>query len=85
MDSHAAEIIPQFIPGAQVESEENSEIERESIRADPVYRIQYMGKPHILKMKLQTGSDSEMADRMLQYHVETLYGGTEHAIRQPDR
>nr|HET6904402.1 hypothetical protein [Ktedonobacteraceae bacterium] len=70
MGSHAAEIIPQFIPGAQVESEENSEIERESIRADLVYRIQYMGKPHILNMELQTGSDSEMADRMLQYHVE---------------
>ncbi len=27
-------------------------------------------KPHILNMELQTGSDSEMADRMLQYHVE---------------
>ncbi len=70
MGSHAAEIIPQFIPGAQVETEENSEIERESIRADLVYQIQYMGKPHILNMELQTGSDSEMADRMLQYHVE---------------
>lgn len=81
MGSYAVEIIPQFIPGAQIESEGNSEIERESIRAGLVYRIQYMGKPHILNMELQTGLDSEMADRMLQYHVEVLYGGTEHAIR----
>lgn len=70
MGSHAAEIIPQLVPGVEIESEENSEIERESIRADLVYLGRYMGEPHVLNMELQSGSDSEMADRMLQYHVD---------------
>lgn len=70
MDTHAAEIIPEFVPDSQLIREENSEIERESIRADLVYRIQHKGMPHILNMELQTNADSEMPKRMLRYHVE---------------
>ncbi len=60
MDTHAAEIIPEFVPDSQLIRQENSEIERESIRADLVYRIQHKGMPHILNMELQTNADSEM-------------------------
>ncbi len=70
MDTHAAEIIPEFVPDSQLIRQENSEIERESIRADLVYRIQHKGMPHILNMELQTNADSDMPKRMLRYHVE---------------
>lgn len=70
MEDYAAEIIPELLPDTYLESEINSEIERESIRADLVYRVRRHGQPHILNMELQSGSDKEMAHRMLRYHVE---------------
>src|SRR6266480_345141 len=70
MGDRAAEIIPQLLPEAEVVSEENIEIKRELLRADLVYLVQYKGKAHILNLELQTNADSEMAFRMLLYHVE---------------
>jgi hypothetical protein len=70
MGDRAAEIIPQLLPEAEVVSEENIEIKRELLRADLVYLVQYKGKPHILNLELQTNADSDMAFRMLLYHVE---------------
>jgi hypothetical protein len=47
----------------------NIEIDRTTLKADLVYNIRYRSKPHILNMELQTGSDKDMAIRMLMYHV----------------
>jgi hypothetical protein len=70
MGDRAAEIIPQLLPEAELVSEENIEIKRELLRADLVYLVQYKGRAHILNLELQTNADSEMAFRMLLYHVE---------------
>ena len=70
MGDRAAEIIPQLLPEAELVSEENIEIKRELLRADLVYQVQYKGKSHILNLELQANADSEMAFRMLLYHVE---------------
>jgi hypothetical protein len=70
MADHAAEIIPQFIPGAELVSEQNVEIKRELLRPDLVYLIKYKGKPHVLNLELQTASDRNMVHRVLLYHVE---------------
>ena len=70
MGDCAAEIIPQLLPEAELVSEENIEIKRELLRADLVYLVQYKGKAHILNLELQTNADSDMAFRMLLYHVE---------------
>ena len=70
MGDRAAEIIPQLLPEAELVSEENIEIKRELLRADLVYLVQYKGKAHILNLELQANADSEMAFRMLLYHVE---------------
>jgi hypothetical protein len=72
MSDHAAEIIANLLPGTVLISEENSEIERESLRADLVYGVLHKNLPHTLDMELQSGPDSQMAFRMLQYHVELL-------------
>lgn len=34
-----------------------------------MYNVMYRGRPHIANMELQTGADSDMALRMLSYHV----------------
>ena len=70
MEDHAAEIIPEFVPEAAMVIEQNNEIKRENIRADLVYLVEYKGQLHVLNMELQTDRDSNMAARMLKYHVE---------------
>src|SRR5229473_1491315 len=69
MEDHAAEIIPEFIPEATVVIEQNNELKQENLRADLVHLIHYENDLHILNMELQTNSDSNMATRMLSYHV----------------
>lgn len=44
-------------------------IDRTTLKADLVYNIRYRDKPHVLNMELQTDDDSDMAIRMLKYHV----------------
>lgn len=73
VDEHAAEMIPEILPDSLFISELNAEIARTNLRPDLVYQIQRKGKPHILNLELQTDKDSDMAYRMLVYHVE-LYG-----------
>src|SRR5258707_13419594 len=70
MGDRAAEIIPQFLPEAELVSVENVEIKRELLRADLVYLIQYKGTAHILNLELQTNADSEMVYRILLYHID---------------
>jgi hypothetical protein len=70
MGDHAAEIIPQFLPEAEVVLEQNVEIKREMLRADLVYLIHYKGKTRILNLELQTNADEDMPLRLLRYRVE---------------
>lgn len=70
MEDHAAEIIPEFVPDTVVVIEQSNEIRRENIRADLVYLVQHKGELHVLHMELQTDRDSDMAARMLRYHVD---------------
>jgi len=73
MEDHAAEMLPELLPGAELVSVENIELNRPNLRADLVYFIRYQGEPRILNVELQTDDDSDMNYRMLQYHIE-LYG-----------
>ncbi len=73
MEDHAAEMLPEILPESKLLTEQNVEITRTNLRADLVYLIQYRGGPHILNLELQTDADSDMAYRMLLYHVE-LFG-----------
>ena len=72
MEDHAAEMLPELLPGAELVSIENTELNRPNLRADLVYLIKYRGEPRILNLELQTASDSKMNYRMLQYFVELL-------------
>ncbi|MBV9706899.1 MAG: hypothetical protein JO125_05795 [Chloroflexi bacterium] len=73
MDDHAAEVVPQLLPGSQVVQELNTEITRTNLRADLLYLIVYKGTDHILHLELQTNLDTDMNYRMLDYHVD-VYG-----------
>ena len=73
MEDHAAEMLPEILPESRLISEQNAELARTNLRPDLVYLIEYKGKQHILNLELQTNEDSDMAYRMLLYHVE-LFG-----------
>ena len=70
MEDHAAEMLPELLPGAHLVSVENVEINRPNLRADLVYLIKLHGVEHILNLELQTDNDSDMNFRMLKYNVE---------------
>ncbi len=65
----AKEIVPRLVPGTEVVDDKNIEIDRTILKADLVYNVMRNGTPHILDMELQTGADSEIDIRVLQYHV----------------
>lgn len=69
MEDHAAEIIPELLPGAVLLNEANVKLASSTIRADLVYFIKLDGEPCVLDLELQTGVDSDMPFRMLLYHV----------------
>ena len=73
MEDHAAEMLPERHPESRLISEQNAELARTNLRPDLVYLIEYKGKQRILNLELQTNEDSDMAFRMLLYHVE-LFG-----------
>ena len=67
--NEAREIVPRLVPGTEVVDDKNIEIDRTILKADLVYNVMRNGRPHILDMELQTGADSEIDIRVLQYHV----------------
>jgi hypothetical protein len=67
--NEAREIVPRLVPGTEVVDDKNIEIDRTILKADLVYNVMRNGTPHILDMELQTGADSEIDVRVLQYHV----------------
>ena len=73
MEDHAAEMLPELLPGAELVSVENIELNRPNLRADLVYLIKYKGEPRILNLELQTERDTDMNYRMLLYFTE-LFG-----------
>ncbi len=70
MEDHAAEMVPELVPGARFIEEKNNELTRLNLRADIVYLIEYHGELRILNMELQTDVEKNMAFRMLVYHLE---------------
>jgi len=69
LGNEVAEILPNLLPGSEFISEQNIEIDRTTLKPDLVYTIQYQGGKCILNMELQTDADSDMAVRLLKYHV----------------
>src|SRR6266571_1009335 len=70
MEDHAAEMLAELVPDAELVEELNVEITRTNLRADLVYLTNYRSEAHVVNLELQTDRNSEMAFRMLQYHVE---------------
>jgi hypothetical protein len=79
MEDHAAEMVPELVPGARFIEEKNNELTRLNLRADIVYLIDYKGELRILNMELQTEAEKHMAFRMLVYSLE-LYDKYEPPI-----
>ena len=57
MEDHAAEMVPELVPGAKFIAEQNNELTRLNLRADIVYLIEYKGELRTLNMELQTDAE----------------------------
>lgn len=68
----AEELIPLFVPGAKFVELCDSEIIRPTKRLDRPYRVDYRDQPHTFDFEFETGSDSDMALRLLVYHALLL-------------
>lgn len=73
MREQAPELVPVLLEGAVFEEELTVEILRPTMRADKVFKVRYRNKPHVLHLEFESGSDSDMALRLLTYHVGILW------------
>jgi len=64
-----ARIIPELVAGAEVLAAYNVEVDRSKLKVDLVFQILYQGILAILNIELQSGPDSNMGSRVLQYLV----------------
>jgi predicted transposase YdaD len=64
-----ARIVPELVVGAEVVAAHNVEVDRSKLKVDLVFRIIYQGILAILNIELQSGEDSNMGSRLLQYLV----------------
>ncbi len=71
-EGQEAEILPVFLPGAEFLETLNVEALRPPLRVDRVYKIKHKNKQKIMHMELETGSNSKMAYRLLDYHAHLL-------------
>ena len=44
MGDHARQLLPELLPGCEVEEEENTELNQTTLRADLVYNVRYKGQ-----------------------------------------
>jgi hypothetical protein len=68
LEDQAKEIIPFLVEGAEHEQELSGEALKPPLRADRVFLVRYQEKQHILYIELETGPDSEIAYRLLEYY-----------------
>lgn len=67
-EGQAVEVIANLISGVEVEEELRNDALKPPLRTDLVYRAKYRGKACILHSELETGANSGMAYRMLEYY-----------------
>lgn len=69
LEGQEKEMLPYFLPGADFLDALNVELVRTPLRVDRVYKIRYEGRVHILHFEFESGSNNNMATRLLDYHV----------------
>ena len=63
----AEELLSLFVEGAEYQDELSEESLKPPLRADRVYLVTYRGKLHVLHIELETATDSEIGERLLEY------------------
>jgi hypothetical protein len=69
----ADEILPILITDIQYERELSVEFSRSMMRADKVFEVSHHGKPYILNIEFQVGSDTYLPERLLLYNAALHY------------
>ena len=63
------QMLPYFLPGAEYLATLNVEAIRPPLRVDRVYRVKYEGYKAIAHIEFESGSNSEMKERLAEYHT----------------
>ena len=69
LEGREKEMLPYFLAEAEYQETLDVEIHRTTLRVDRVYKILYRGQLHILHLEFESGSDSDMDARLLDYHA----------------
>ncbi len=69
LEGQEKEMLPYFLEDAVYLETLDIEVMRTLLRIDRVYKISYKGQEHILHLEFETGSDTKMAARLLDYHA----------------
>ncbi len=81
LEGQEAQILPHVLEGVIYQETYDIEVMRTILRTDRVYKVLYKGKTHILHLEFETGSDEEMAERLLQEIPFVGSGGGEVCAR----
>ncbi len=69
LEGREKEMLPYFLPEAEYQETLDVEVHRTTLRVDRVYKILYRGQLHILHLEFESGSDTDMDTRLLDYHA----------------
>jgi len=73
LEDREAQMLSHFLPGSVYQETLTIEVMRTPLRVDRVYKALYRGKEHIVHIEFETGADSRMASRLLDYHTYFLH------------
>ncbi len=68
LEGREKEMLPYFLAEAEYQETLDIEVHRTTLRVDRVYKIMYRKQLHILHLEFESGSDSDMDARLLDYH-----------------
>ena len=69
LEGQEKQMLPYFVPGAEYLETLNVEIVRTPLRVDRVYLIKHKGRKKIAHLEFESGSNNDMAARLLDYHT----------------
>jgi len=73
LEDREAQMLSHFLPGLVYQETLTIEVMRTPLRVDRVYKALYREKEHIVHIEFETGADSRMASRLLDYHTYFLH------------
>jgi predicted transposase YdaD len=69
LEGREQRLLPYFLATVEYLETLDLEVHRTTLRVDRVYKVLYRGRIYILHIEFESGSDNDMSERLLEYHV----------------